>query len=175
MSQVISPKRFHLSIFRGKFFADILSVMCLMVLMLSCGESRFVGSNATKSPAQDTQAKPVAAGNVAQNAAPTGIGNGNMSADAQGSSGPANGNVNGNVSGSGPGNGSLWQPNQVITDLITLEFCKLEAAKITGNSTIILTCFAKYVEQGGKITAKDCGCVQQTTTTVSADGKAATS
>ena len=170
-----------------------LAAVFLLTIMASCGSS-FNSGGSPPSPfsaADATQAKvdkndSVGNGNTAGNATGSDVGNGSVAGGAGTSGGASNGDIAGGagtsptttVQGTGTngvnvtnGTGAVaassgkWKANQVITDLVTLEFCKLEAARITGDASIILKCFAKYVAGGMKITALDCGCVQQTTTT----------
>ena len=133
------------------------AMVVLSAICLSCGgQKNMSGDTQTKkapavTPAAGVQAvaPPVTTGNLADGAGPQG--------PSTGDTGAASGN---------------WPPTKVITDLVTLEFCKMEAARITGDNSVFVTCFLKYVSNGNKITAQDCGCSQQTTktTTNTTDG-----
>ena len=133
-----------------------------------------VGAPQTQ-PAAATPTNPAAANNAIvnnQNAA-AGRSGALPTGDVAGAAGGQSKNGTGDLNQ----NGSGWPPDKEITDLVTLELCKMEAAKITGDNSIFVTCFLKYVANGNKITAKDCGCVDKTTattTTAAADGTAKT-
>lgn len=58
-------------------------------------------------------------------------------------------------------NSGGFKPGQVITDVGTLERCKMDIYNKTHDLSLCLNCFAKWVAGGNRITADACGCVQK--------------
>ena len=108
----------------------------------------------------NTGAGAAANGNVNDNAGPGAPTNGNLDGST-GPKSPSDGNV---VDASGPNGGGTvsdkndWQPNTVITDFGTLEKCKTDIYKATGDFALCMKCFDQWVKNGQKITAAECGC-----------------
>ena len=148
---------------QGIFFGAI------MMVTFGCGNNKsMVGtSKPTVQPSASDKPAETASGNDTLDAGGDKIKTG----DDVSASGPAatpTGDVSANAGGT-PNNNvadtGKWPADLVITDLVTLEFCKMEAAQKTGDNSYFVTCFLKYTANNNKITAKECGCAQQTTTT----------
>lgn len=62
-----------------------------------------------------------------------------------------------NTIDAGGGDDGKWREDQVITDLVTLEECKMDILKRTGDASICMKCFQAFIANGN-ITAGACGC-----------------
>jgi hypothetical protein len=160
-----------------------LTVLIATTLFVACGESSFSGTSAPQKKAaartdakaespknegtdaqQDTQkakdsdAKADTAdkgkelgGKIDLDDATNSPGNGPSSPDSNSTSPTSSGPE------AGDGDTGKWREDQVITDLITLEECKMDILKRTGDASICMKCFQAFVANGN-ITAGACGC-----------------
>jgi hypothetical protein len=60
---------------------------------------------------------------------------------------------------------STWNPDEVITSFFTLERCKWDLYKLTGDMSLCWKCYYEWKASGGKITPRRCGCYQETVVT----------
>jgi hypothetical protein len=156
------------------------TVLIAAALFVACGESSFTGTSAPqKNAAEGQDAKPEspkkAEGTDAQQDTQKAQGD-DAKADTAGkgkesggkidlddaSSGPTSPDSHAtSPTGSGPAGGEgdtgKWREDQVITDLVTLEECKMDIYKRTGDLSICMKCFQAFMANGN-ITAGACGC-----------------
>lgn len=155
----------------------LLSILIATALVVACGESSFKGTSAPQkntAERQDAKAAPPKSSDEKQDtqkakdsdakadtAAKKGKDLGEQIDVADASNGPTSSDTNStspsSTADAGNGEDSKWREDQLITDLVTLEECKMDIMKRTGDASICMKCFQAFLANGN-ITAGACGC-----------------